>query len=108
MANKYHGRIGFVKYKEDTPGNWTDTVVERSYYGDIIQNRAFFNTSDKINDDMNITNKISIVANSFAIENLQWMKYIEWLGVLWKITSIEPSLPRIILTIGGVYNGEQA
>ena len=105
---KYSAKIGFVINEETSPGIWKDNIVEKNYFGDIVQNRAIFNSSDKLNDDQNVSAKISIIANSFAMTNLKWMRYLEWYGILWKITSIEPAFPRLILTIGGVYNGEQA
>jgi hypothetical protein len=33
------------------------------------------------------------------------MRYVEWMNARWKITSIDVKRPRVILTIGGVYNG---
>ena len=58
-----------------------------------------------INDDININNSISIVADPYAYENFHNMRYAILEGVKWKITNVEINRPRLILTIGGVYNG---
>ena len=48
------------------------------------------------------------VLNAFAIENLQCMKYVEFCGAFWKINSVDIQMPRLILRIGGAWNGETA
>lgn len=108
MAKKYYGRIGFVKYEEHTPGDWRTNITEKYYRGDVLQNRANVNPTENVNDDLRLSNKISIVCDSFAIDNSQWIKYVEYLGAMWNVSSIEIQRPRINLTIGGVYNGQQA
>jgi hypothetical protein len=32
------------------------------------------------------------------------MRWLEWKGTKWKVTSVEIERPRMILTIGDVYN----
>lgn len=105
---KFYGKVGFVKTEETTPGVYTEVTTEQTYYGDVQKDRRSYQTSEKTNDDLTISNEISILADTYAIENFQWMKYVEYLGALWKITNIEIKYPRLALTIGGVYNGEQA
>jgi hypothetical protein len=36
------------------------------------------------------------------------MRYVEFMGTKWKITNIEVQYPRLTLSIGGEYNGQQA
>lgn len=102
---KYHGMIGFAIQNEVSPGVFVDNVVEREYFGDVI-NASFANqqSSNGINDDLRLNNRISIVSNTFAIENLAFMRYVTYMGVKWEISNIEPQYPRLILSIGGVYN----
>lgn len=104
---KYHGKVGFIKTVEDPVGSgvWTETVTERYYYGDVNRFVGRWASASKVNDDVDISNEISIVADSFANSNLQAMRYVEWCGALWKINSIDVQYPRLILSIGGVYNG---
>ena len=103
---KYYGAIGYAETKETTPGVWEEQITERTYYGDLIRNTRRLRTSDKLNDDINVTNEISIVADPFAYQNFHLMKYVAFMGAKWKIESVEVQYPRLILTIGGVYNVE--
>ena len=103
---KFFGAIGYAETKETTPGVWEEQITERTYYGDLIRNTRRLQTSDKLNDDINVTNEISIVADPFAYQNFHSMKYVIFMGAKWKIESVEVQYPRLILTIGGVYNVE--
>ena len=105
---KWFGKVGYITTVEIEPGIWEAESVERNYYGDVLRNSSRWSTSNKVNDDRNIANQISIVADPFAYENFHKIKYIEFMGALWDVTSVDPQYPRLILTIGGVYNGEQA
>lgn len=102
---KFFGKIGYLITAETTPGVWTEVITTREYYGDLIRNSRKIQTSDQLNDDINIANEISIVADPFAYQNFHSMKYVEFMGAKWKITTVEVQHPRLILTIGGIYNG---
>lgn len=102
--SKYYGKIGYSESKETIPGSWNEEITERNYFGDVIRNTRRWQVGDGLNDDLNIDNQISIVADPYAYQNFHSMRYIEWMGALWKITSVEVQSPRLILTIGGVYN----
>ena len=104
---KFYGVIGFAISTEISPGVWDDAIVPREYYGDIIRSVTKMQTGSSLNDDLNISNELSIVADQFANENLYAMKYVEYMGTKWKITSVEVQYPRLKLTIGGVYNDPQ-
>lgn len=101
---KFFGVIGFVETVETKPGVWTPQVTERNYYGDLTRNNRRLQTSDKVNDDINISNQISIVADPYASENIYAMRYAEFMGTKWKITDVEVQYPRLILSLGGEYN----
>lgn len=103
---KFYGKIGFGVRTETKPGVWKSIVTEREYFGDLNRNIMQFQSTDKVNDDINIANEISIVADPFAFQNFHSMLYIEYMGVNWKISKIEVHPPRLILTIGGLYNGK--
>lgn len=105
---KFYGNIGYIETVEVEPGIWEEKVVERPYYGDLVRNTSKFQTSGGVNDDINIGNDISIVADPYANENFHHMRYVEFMGTKWKITNVEVKYPRLLLTVGGVYNGEQA
>lgn len=103
---KFCGNVGFVKTVEVEPGVWESQTKEVLYYGDVTRNTSRFQQSGGVNDDINISNNISIIADPYANENFQYMRYVEFMGTKWKISNAEVQYPRILLTIGGVYNGE--
>lgn len=103
--NKFYGKIGYAISEETLPGVWVERIVERSYYGDVIRNIRRLQSSENLNDDINVSNEISIVADAFANQNFHSMRYVEYMGTKWKVSSIEVKYPRLILSIGGVYNG---
>lgn len=101
---KFYGEIGYAVLTETSLGVWTDTWTRRNYSGDVIRNITKLEPSDKVNDNITISNIISIVSDDFAALNFQWIKYVQWMGAKWKVTNIEVKRPRLLLTIGGVYN----
>ena len=103
---RFYGVIGYGVSEETEPGIFELQIKERSYTGDVLSRSWKFESSDNTNDDINIANRISIVADEFAYENSYAMRYVEFKGGRWKITNIEVLPPRLILTLGGVYNGD--
>lgn len=103
---KYYGAVGYAVTKETSPGVWEEDVTERMYYGDILRNNRKLNSADKINDDISISNEISIVADPYAMENFHAMRYVEFMGTRWKIANVDVQFPRLVLSLGGIYNGE--
>lgn len=104
---KYYGKIGYAITEEVKPGVWKKKVTEREYYGDVTRNSRRLQSSGNLNDNIVVSNEISIVADPFANENFHLMLYVEFMGARWKISNVEVQYPRLILTIGEVYNGEQ-
>lgn len=104
---KFYGAIGYARLEESVPGVWTDKIVERKYRGDVVLDQRRWQSTDKVNDDLNIDNSISIIADQYAYDNSGVMKYIIWNNTAWKIQSFSVNRPRIIIQIGGVYNGER-
>ena len=102
---KWCGKVGYAITAETEPGLWEPVIVERKYYGDLISNRWKRQNSGGINDDINISNSISIIADPFANQNLGSMAYVECMGAKWTISDVEIQFPRLILTVGGLYNG---
>lgn len=105
---KFYGIIGYAETVETDPGVWEEEIIERMYFGDLLSNFRNLQNSGEVNDDVNIANKISIVSDPYANENFHSMRYVEFMDTRWKITNVEVLYPRLILTLGGVYNGEQA
>lgn len=104
--SKFYGEVGFglATQKETSPGVWEVIPVTRKYYGDILNNNfRNQNNNQTINDDIVITNRISIVADPYAHNNFNEIKYAVWRGTKWKVVSVEEQYPRLILSLGGVY-----
>lgn len=103
---KFYGLIGYAIPVETRPGVWGHEIVERNSSGDVLRTSSnWSNSSDSVNDDLNIEKRISIVADPYAYQNAHRIKYVEYMGAKWKVKSIEPAHPRLILNVGGVYNG---
>ncbi len=105
---KFYGSVGFCDMKETRPGVHEEVITERKYFGDHIRISRRLESSGNLNDDINVANEISIVADPFARDNFHKMRYVEFMGARWKVSSVRVEYPRLILTLGGVYNGRQA
>lgn len=104
---KFYGSIGYARQEESKPGVWIDKIVERNYRGDVILDQRRWQSDEKVNDNLNIDNSISIIADEYAYSNIGNMKYIVWNNITWKIQSFSINRPRIVIQIGGIYNGER-
>lgn len=107
---KFYGEIGYSTGTEEVPegsGKWVEVIEEFPYFGDVIRNtKQNQNNPDKLNDEITTQSRISIVADPYAINNSHLIKYVRWNGVLWSVSEIDPSQrPRLILSMGKVYNG---
>lgn len=113
---RFYGKVGYAisveRMTEDNPplhtGIFEDKIIEKDYYGNVIRRSAKWQESGNVNDDLGISCQISIVADAFACQNFSRIKYVEYMGVKWKTVTVDPQRPRIILTLGGEYNGEEA
>ena len=106
---KYYGTICFIDEveSETEPGVWEEQVTERKYAGDVLKRRSRYADGNSINGDLNITNELSIVADQFAYNHFSSIRYAEYMKTKWKVTNVEVNPPRLLLTLGGVYNGDQ-
>lgn len=105
---KWFGVIGFAETVETVPGVWDNKITKREYYGDVIRNTRRLQSTDQVNDDINISNEISIVADPYAMNNFHSMRYVEFMGSNWKVSNVDVQYPRLVLSIGGVWNEQQA
>lgn len=101
---KFYGKIGFAENVEIEKGVWEEKITERPYFGDVTRNIRRLRDASKVNSDVDISNEISIVADPYANENFHAMRYVVFMGSKWKIESVEVQYPRLILSIGGLYN----
>jgi len=105
---RFHDKVGFIYYEETEGSVFVERSIEKTYSGDVIKLSGRYERSDKVNDDLTLNNEIRIVADKFAYEHFQYIKYVHYLGANWKVTSATlDEHPRITLQIGGVYNGSK-
>jgi len=102
---KFYGEIGYGETIEVAAGVWRDEVVEYHYYGDVTRNTRKLQEGERLNNDLSVGNSISIVADAYANEHFFAIRYIRWAGTLWTVSDVEVQSPRLILRLGGVYNG---
>lgn len=105
---KYYGEVGFAFTIENPAdsGIWVPTIVKKNYSGDVLDNTKRADYSDNVNPDLRVTNRISIVANPYAMQNYHSIAYVKYRGNKWKVLSTQEAWPRLILNLGGLYNGE--
>lgn len=102
---KFYGQVGYVEVVETSPGIYKEIEHARDYYGDVLQGTRRLEPGEYLNDDIRVSNSISIVSDAYAMEHIFAMRYIRWMGSKWKVVSVDVQRPRLILTIGGLYNG---
>ena len=104
---KFCGIIGFVKYEETSPGVWEEVQTERKYYGDVLKNIKRHQSGGQLNDNIMISDEISIIADPYVRENFASIRYVNYMGVNWSAASVDASnYPRLVISLGGVYNGK--
>lgn len=101
---KFYGAVGFVTTEETTPGVWTQTETERVYYGDLLSNYGRWEQKNQANDDLNLNQRVSILSDPYANQHFSEIRYVILKGAKWKVTNAEVLFPRLILTIGMLYN----
>lgn len=110
---KFYGAVGFGvsiegKFEDGTPnGIFVETITEHNYYGDVIRDQSRIRDGENLNSNLVIDNKFSIVGDPYSFDNFHAMRYVTWMGSKWKITSVEVQRPRLILSVGGVYNEQK-
>jgi hypothetical protein len=102
---KFFGKVGYGDTVETEPGVYSDVITEVQYYGDVVRNSIRIQEGQSLNDDLTVGHSISVVADQYASEHFSAIRYVEWEGTLWKVVHIELQRPRLLLRLGGVYNG---
>lgn len=102
---KYHGFVGYAVDIEAYPGVWEEQITEHEYFGDIVKNKMNVQQSTSVNAGITINNSISILGDAFAYDNFYAIRYVTYLGRKWIVTSVEVERPRMILALGGLFNG---
>lgn len=105
---RFFGVIGYGHEVEIGPGVWDTQVTEKSYFGDILRNTRQFREGQQVTGDLTVSNSISVVADAYANEHFFAIRYVEWAGSFWDVIDVEVQAPRLLLRLGGVYNGPTA
>ena len=102
---KFYGLVGFSETVEKRKGVKVQEVVEHAYAGDVLKRSVRYQNGESVNDDLNVQHQISIVADPYARNHFYTIKYVKWMGAAWKVSDVSVQYPRLVLTLGGVYNG---
>ena len=103
--NRWYGKVCYVETAEVQPGIWDEKETVRQYYGEWAKKSSKFKVSGDVNDDRDVSAELSIMADPYADLHFHSIRYVEYNGVKWKVNTVEPRRPRLILSLGGVYNG---
>lgn len=103
---RFHDKVGYVLPGSHVDGVWTADIVERDHTGDVLKALSSQEPSEQVNDNIRLQNRISIVADAFALENFSFIKYVFWMGTRWEVRSVDVDRPRLTLSLGGVYHGQ--
>lgn len=103
--SKFHGKLGFASFEETAPSVITEVITERTYSGNVLRNTRRWVSGENLNDNLEVTNTISVVADGYAMDNFHSLRYVWWMGARWKAASVDRNYPRLNITLGGVYNG---
>lgn len=101
---KFYGKVGFAEQQEVDQDVFKEVITEKTYCGDILHANRHTSSDDKVNSDFTVNNSISIVADAFAYEHIFAIRYVEWMGVKWSVTTVETKPPRLNIYLGGVYH----
>lgn len=103
---RFYGKVGYAVSVMTSPDVWSDSITERDYYGEVLNDTVSQEESDGVNDGVRLSSRISVLADPYALGHYSNIKYVvDAGGVYWKVTSVEVQYPRLILSTGGVYNG---
>lgn len=105
---RFSGTIGFGESVLKSPGNWEDVITARPYKGEVKRFNSQFRADDQVSGEVSVSHSISVVADQYAIDHLQGIRYVNWNGGDWVVTSVQLNHPRLVLGLGEVYNGPKA
>ncbi len=105
---KFFGKVGYAESVQVKPGVWKDVITEYPYYGDEVRPNRRLDEVEKVNMDISTGTALSIMADAYANEHIFAIRFVEWAGAVWTVTSVDVQRPRLLLRLGGVYNGPRA
>ena len=103
---RFLDKVGFEPTGELVDGVWSGNITERVYKGEVLEAMRSLDVSDKVEDDIRLQNRIRIIGDAFALENFSNIRYVLWMGTRWTVNTVTVERPQLLLTLGGVYNGQ--
>jgi hypothetical protein len=102
---RFYGKVGYGEDVNQGNGVWKTVITEKIYSGDIVRDYRRSVQGEKVNNDLTTSTAVSIVSDSYANNHFFAIRYVEWAGVLWEVTGVDQAHPRLVLQLGGKYNG---
>jgi hypothetical protein len=106
---RFSGAVGYSEGQvEQAPGVWVEQIIEKSYFGDVLRSARRSHEGESLNNDLTVNNSISILADDYANEHIHAIKFVVLAGTAWDVDEVTVERPRLLLRLGGVYNGPRA
>lgn len=102
---RFYGKVGYGQDVDKGHGVHETQITTRYYSGDVVRDYRRSQQGEKVNNDLTTSTSISIVSDTYANEHFFAIRYVEWAGTLWEVTGVDQESPRLILQLGGKYNG---
>lgn len=102
---RFFGKVGFAAGTTRSGGVSEDVIVEREYYGEEKRSSRYFRQGESVLGEITQQTRIEIMADAYALENYEDIKYLVKAGTTWVVDSVQPERPRLTLVLGSKYNG---
>jgi hypothetical protein len=96
---RFAGFVGYVTQVESVPGVWSPVENPKYMRGDVIRQ-----SSTSQNGDISLNHRVSLIGDSYTFNNYYNIKWVEIGSAKWSVTSVEIQRPRVIITLGGLWN----
>lgn len=102
---RFAGLVGYVTQEETSPGIWSSVEKSVMMKGELIRQSSNNRDAGKVNSDITLNHRVSLMGDSYSFDNYYNIKWVMVDKVKWEVSSIEIQRPRLILAIGGLWNG---
>lgn len=102
---KFSGLVGYITQSEISPGVWSSVENSIMMKGDVIRQSSNTQNDDKVNSDITLSHRVSLIGDAYSFGNYYNIKWVDIRGAKWEVESVEIQRPRLIVTLGGIWNG---